>query len=103
MTSHIGRCRLCFAGCFARCGIYERVALSRRNGSPSGWYGEVADLPPNRPRGEPLMLYLGVDQPALQITISLGEDQGDVLHARQVSTQPEKINAFFGQLTRERL
>src|SRR5262245_66315953 len=49
------------------------------------------------------MLYLGVDQHARQITLSLRDDQGDVLQARQVSTQPEKVNAFFGQLTRERL
>src|SRR5262245_49916441 len=49
------------------------------------------------------MLYLGVDQHARQITLSLRDDQGDVLQARQVSTQPEKINAFFQQLTRERL
>src|SRR6516162_7314915 len=49
------------------------------------------------------MLYLGVDQHARQITISLRDDQGDVLQARQVSTQPEKVNAFFQQLTRERL
>jgi hypothetical protein len=49
------------------------------------------------------MLYLGIDQHARQITVSLRDDSGDVLQARQVSTQPEKINAFFGQLTRERL
>src|SRR5215470_7109200 len=49
------------------------------------------------------MLYLGIDQHARQITASLRDDQGDVLQARQVSTQPEKINAFFPQLTRERL
>ena len=49
------------------------------------------------------MLYLGIDQHARQITISLRDDNGDVLQARQVSTQPEKINAFFQQLTRERL
>jgi transposase len=49
------------------------------------------------------MLYLGIDQHARQITISLRDDQGDVVQARQVSTQPEKINAFFQQLTRERL
>src|ERR1700681_3617784 len=37
---------------------------------------------------------------------SLRDENGDVLQvlqARQVSTQPEKINAFFQQLTRERL
>jgi transposase len=49
------------------------------------------------------MLYLGIDQHARQITISLRDDRGDVLQARQVSTQPERINAFFQQLTRERL
>jgi transposase len=49
------------------------------------------------------MLYLGIDQHARQITISLRGEHGDVLQARQVSTQPEKIQAFFQQLTRERL
>src|ERR1043166_5046577 len=49
------------------------------------------------------MLYLGIDQHARQITISLRDEQGDVLLARQVSTQPEKIQAFFQQLTQDRL
>lgn len=49
------------------------------------------------------MLYLGIDQHARQITISLRDDNGDVVQARQVSTEPKKINAFFQQLTRERL
>ena len=49
------------------------------------------------------MLYLGIDQHARQITVSLRDDRGDVLQARQVSTQPERVHAFFGQLTRERL
>src|SRR5262249_23439929 len=49
------------------------------------------------------MLYLGIDQHARQITISLRGENGDVLQACQVSTQPEKIHAFFQQLTRERL
>lgn len=49
------------------------------------------------------MLYLGIDQHARQLTISLRNEQGDVLQARQVSTEPEKVNAFFEQLTRERL
>src|ERR1700685_3104846 len=47
------------------------------------------------------MLYLGIDQHARQLTVSLRDEQGDVLQARQVSTQPEKVNAFFQQLTRE--
>jgi transposase len=49
------------------------------------------------------MLYLGIDQHARQITISLRAEDGDVLQARQVSTQPEKVHAFFEQLTRDRL
>ena len=49
------------------------------------------------------MLYLGIDQHARQITISLRDENGNVLLARQVSTQPEKVHAFFQQLTRERL
>ena len=49
------------------------------------------------------MLYLGIDQHARQITISLRAENGDVVQARQVSTQPEKINEFFLRLTRERL
>src|ERR1700677_4250704 len=49
------------------------------------------------------MLYLGIDQHARQITISLRDENGDVLLARQVSTEPKKIDVFFQQLTRERL
>lgn len=49
------------------------------------------------------MLYLGIDQHARQLTISLRNDEGDVVQARQVSTEPEKINAFFQHLTREYL
>ena len=49
------------------------------------------------------MLYLGIDQHARQITVSLRDESGDVLEARQVSTQPEKAHAFFQRLTRERL
>ncbi len=49
------------------------------------------------------MLHLGIDQHARQITISLRDENGDVLQARQVSTRPEKIHEFFEKLTRERL
>ncbi len=34
------------------------------------------------------MLFLGIDQHARQLTISLRDQQGDVLLARQVSTRP---------------
>ena len=46
------------------------------------------------------MLYLGIDQHARQLTISLRDESGDVLQARQVSTRPEKVQAFFAKLTR---
>jgi len=49
------------------------------------------------------MLYLGIDQHARQITISLRNEEGDVVQSRQVSTEPERINAFFQHLTREYL
>jgi transposase len=50
-----------------------------------------------------IMLYLGIDQHARQNTISLRNDEGDVVQSRQVSTEPEKINAFFQYLVREYL
>ena len=50
-----------------------------------------------------MVLYLEIDQHARQITISLRDESGDVLHARQVSTQPEKVRAFFEQLPHQRL
>ncbi len=39
------------------------------------------------------MLYLGIDQHARHITVSLRKKAEDVLLARQVSTQPDKIRA----------
>jgi hypothetical protein len=39
------------------------------------------------------MVYLGIDQHARQLTISLRDDSGDVIEARQVSMRPEKVNA----------
>jgi hypothetical protein len=44
------------------------------------------------------MLYLGIDQHARQLTISLRDEDGDVLMARQVSTRPEKIQEFFQRI-----
>lgn len=41
------------------------------------------------------MLYLGCDQHRKQITISLRDDAGHVIQRRQVSTRPDKINAFL--------
>jgi len=47
------------------------------------------------------MFYLGIEQHARQLTISLRHEQGDVVQARKVSTQPEKIEEFFERLKRE--
>jgi transposase len=49
------------------------------------------------------MFYLGIDQHARQLTISLRDEQGDVVQAQQVSTQPEKIQEFFEWLRQDYL
>jgi transposase len=41
------------------------------------------------------MLYLGIDQHGKQLTISLRDEEGTVILRRQVSTKPERIEAFF--------
>ena len=46
---------------------------------------------------------MSIKSAAPLITISLRDDNGDVVMARQVSTRPEKIQEFFQRLTRERL
>ena len=45
------------------------------------------------------MLYLAIDQHAKQITVCVRNEDGDTVLRRQVSTRPEKIEAFFQQLT----
>jgi transposase len=49
-------------------------------------------------KGEPLMLYLGIDQHAKQLTVCIRDERGDVLMRRQVSTQPHRVTAFFQDL-----
>lgn len=44
------------------------------------------------------MLYLGIDQHAKQLTVSLRDEGGDVILSRQVSTEPERFKAFFSTL-----
>ncbi|MCA9124673.1 MAG: transposase, partial [Planctomycetales bacterium] len=80
--------------------IYERVDLAEKAVLLSHVWDAFTFFPTT---GEPDMLYLGIDQHARQITISLRDENGDVLMARQVSTRPEKVNEFFQRLTRERL
>ena len=45
------------------------------------------------------MLYLAIDQHAKQITLCVRDQDGETVLRRQVSTRPEKIEAFFQQLT----
>jgi hypothetical protein len=45
------------------------------------------------------MLYLAIDQHAKQITVCVRNTDGDTIMRRQVSTRPEKIEAFFQELT----
>jgi transposase len=44
------------------------------------------------------MLYLGIDQHGKQLTVNLRDEEGKVLLARQVSTQWDKVRAFFAQI-----
>jgi transposase len=45
------------------------------------------------------MLYLAIDQHSKQITVCVLNQEGDTVLSRQVSTRPEKIEAFLQQLT----
>ncbi|TWT60756.1 hypothetical protein [Rubinisphaera italica] len=45
------------------------------------------------------MLFLGIDQHARQLSVSLRVEQGDVLLVRQASTRPAIILQFIDQLT----
>lgn len=49
------------------------------------------------------MLFLGIDQHARRLIISLRDENGYFLMAQHVSTKPEKINDFFHRLIRERI
>jgi transposase len=46
------------------------------------------------------MLYLAIDQHAKQLTLCVRNEDGDTVLRRQVSTRPEKIEAFFEQFTK---
>ena len=45
------------------------------------------------------MLYLAIDQHTRQITVCVRNQEGDTVLSRQVSTRPEKIDAFLKELT----
>jgi hypothetical protein len=44
------------------------------------------------------MLYLGIDQHKRQLTVNLRSEEGSVILQRQVSTEWEKVRAFFADL-----
>src|SRR5258708_6851004 len=48
--------------------------------------------------GEPVMLYVGIEQHRKQVTVSVREESGNVLLRRQVSTEWKKVRAFFDEL-----
>ena len=47
------------------------------------------------------MLYLGIDQHRKQLTINLRNEEGDVILRHQVSTQWDKVKAFFAELQKQ--
>lgn len=47
------------------------------------------------------MLYLGIDQHKRQLTVNLRSEDGSVILKRQVSTQWEKVRAFFADLAEQ--
>ena len=47
------------------------------------------------------MLYLGIDQHAKQLTIDLGDEDGNLLLHRQVKTQWDSLKEFLGELRQQ--
>ena len=48
------------------------------------------------------MLYLGIDQHKSQLTVNLRSEDGSVILKRQVSTQWDKVRAFFADLAEQK-
>ena len=49
------------------------------------------------------MLYLGIDQHKRQLTVNLRAEDGTVILKRQVSTEWEKVRAFFADVVEKAL
>ncbi len=47
--------------------------------------------------GEPIMLYVGIDQHRKQLTVSVRDESGNVILRSQVSTEWKKVRAFFDE------
>src|SRR4051794_5698213 len=77
------------------------MKVRSRSRGGSGRVGKVQC--PTNPDWSRIMMYLGIDQHARQLTVSLRNEGGDVVLARQVSTEPDRVQAFFTRLTRDRL
>src|SRR5258708_19204327 len=48
--------------------------------------------------GEPVMLYVGIEEHRKKLTVSVREESGNVLLRRQVRTEWKKVRAFFDEL-----
>ena len=46
------------------------------------------------------MLYLGIDQHRNQLTVDLGNEEGDLIEHRQVRTGWETLRKYFDELRR---
>jgi hypothetical protein len=48
------------------------------------------------------MLYLGIDQHRKQLTVCVRDEQGDVTLRRQVSTEWERVRAWYTRIKKRR-
>jgi len=44
------------------------------------------------------MLYVGIDQHRKQLTVNVREESGNIILRRQVSTEWNKVRAFFDEV-----
>ena len=75
-----------------------RGCRKKKYGSPVHVLTRRSRCSPIRNTGEPEILYLGIDQHSKQITVCIRNENGETVLRRQVSTRPEKIEAFFDEL-----
>jgi len=76
----------------------KKARLSENWEPGDSWTGHEAQFL-GVPLGEPLpMFYIGIDQHAKQLTLSLRNQDGVVTLARQVSTEPKRFDQFFAKL-----
>ena len=44
------------------------------------------------------MLYIGIDQHRKQLTVCIRNEQGDIILRRQVSTEWDRVRAFWAEI-----